>query len=388
MHVQNANTKQHSVVEYAKKSMPGNASSPLCPLHDGKDCLYWCQTCGNAVCVDCKSSLHNGHEFINLAIVLLERRENLQKELQSLESNDLKEWEDLIVEAKKATTDFLDRVSGTEKDLKEREIDFQKEVNKMFENIRMQLKELKTSHLAFLRKREKMASDGFEKVKLEIKECEDRLRNNDIESLLEHKGDRENKQDILPAICYANPPVFSPSLTDTKSLARMFGKITKQVVQAGKSESIQASSTEILYQKSVSNDENPTLSQGQLIPEPSVESEFNAGNFYPSLASAGPGRAWVKAGDTELQLMKGRGTVKDTIETDFSFDDLVISPHGDIFLSNMDTNSIMSISFVKVVKTLFKTQMGWLKTSKPYGLCYLQSGDIAVTFADVGRVVI
>ena len=59
-------------------------------------------------------------------------------------------------------------------------------------------------------------------------------------------------------------------------------------------------------------------------------------------------------------------------------------------LPDSDNNSIMSISQDKTVHTLFKTQVGWFKPQAPTpcGLCCLHSGNIAVTFADDGRVII
>ena len=83
-----------------------------------------------------------------------------------------------------------------------------------------------------------------------------------------------------------------------------------------------------------------------------------------------------------LQLVEPHGSVKDTLHLDFDFVDIVLSPQGDILLSDTQSNSIKLISADKMVKKLFKLQ--W----KPSGLCYLHSGDIAVTFRDEGRVVI
>ena len=117
----------------------------------------------------------------------------------------------------------------------------------------------------------------------------------------------------------------------------------------------------------------------------------DARRWCPSIVYAGSGRAWAQTDDKKLQLINRRRAVKDTIDTDFAFNDITISPQGNLLLSDKDSNSIVSISGEKVAKTLFNTStnMGWFKTScKSHGLCYLHSGDIAVTFADEGRVVI
>ena len=80
--------------------------------------------------------------------------------------------------------------------------------------------------------------------------------------------------------------------------------------------------------------------------------------------------------------MDQHGTVKDTIDTDFDFSYVVLSPQRELLLTDATNSCIRSISPDKEVRTLFRTQ--W----EPWGLCCLHSGDIAVTFYQVGRVVI
>ena len=104
------NNRHHSITEYANKLMPGSLSSPSCHEHNGKECICWCQRCGKTVCIDCMTTSHIGHEFAKLETVLQEKRASMQKELNNLESNILKEWQDLMIEAKKMTSDFLGQV--------------------------------------------------------------------------------------------------------------------------------------------------------------------------------------------------------------------------------------------------------------------------------------
>ena len=82
--------------------------------------------------------------------------------------------------------------------------------------------------------------------------------------------------------------------------------------------------------------------------------------------------------------MDRHGSVKDTIHTDFGLNDnMVLSPQGDILLTDRNNKCIKAISGgKKKVKTLFKLM--W----QPDGLCCLHNGDIAVTFLGEGRVVI
>ena len=345
-HLENNYTRHHSITEYAKKLMPGSLSPPPCDEHNGKECVCWCQTCSKAACMDCVTKSHHGHKFTELETVLQEKRATLQQELKNLESNKLKEWQDLMIEAKKMTSDFSGQVDEIEKELEERAKEFHTRIEEIKETCKKQLNELKILNLDILQEQEKMVSDGLQKVKQEIKECEDRLRSSDMESLLEHEGAKSHKKDTLPTISCATPPVLTPSQIDTKTLTVMLGQLT------------------------------------QLIPKPSVQSQFDTKTSCPSVICVGSGEAWVVTGIRTIQLVDRHGAVKDTIHINFDFDDMVLSPQGDILLTDKYNKCIKAISGDKTIKTLFKVQ--W----RPWGLCCLNSGDITVTFHREGRVVI
>ena len=345
-HLQNNDTKHHSITEYAKKLMPGTLTNPPCHDHNGKECVCWCQTCGKAACMDCITKSHRGHEFVELENVLQEKRTSLQKELNYLESNKLKEWQGLLTEAKKATSDFLDRVNGVDRELDDKAKEFHKRVEDILEKYKKELNEIKTSKLAILCEQEKRISDGLEKVKRKIKECEDRLRSEKMESLLEYGGVKDDKKDILPTISCVFRHVLIPGHVDTKSLTEMFGQIAR------------------------------------LNPTPSVQSAFRTEGYSSSITCIGSGHAWVQTKNKKLQQVDIKGSVKDTININFDFADIALSPQGDIILTDTTNNHIKLISTNKKVQTLCKVQ--W----EPCGLCCLHSGDIAVTFCDEGRVVI
>ena len=333
-HLQDVNTRQHSVVKYTKKLMPGQASNPLCPYHNGQVYTKWCKTCKKAACIDCLISSHIGHSIFKLETILHDKRASLQKELENLESTDLKEWKTVTTDAEKTTTDFLRQVNGIEKELEDMAKKFHKKVDEILGNNKKQLKELTASSFTALFEQERRVSKGLDKVKQEIKECEDKLRSDDMESLLKH----EREKNILPKISTKAPPVFTPGQIDTKSLTIMFGELTVPLTKGAKIH--RYSSTDVSKEtskrqqvkrvpeaaqtKAEKDNEPSQASPGdarksgndnavadkrvlQLISEPSVQSRFSAQYSYPLIACAGSDQTWVQADKRQLCLMDSRG---------------------------------------------------------------------------------
>ena len=150
---------------------------------------------------------------------------------------------------------------------------------------------------------------------------------------------------------------------------------------------------------------NRSVTQGSLIPSPAVKSHFGVRSAYPRIAcvkggrawvetqfgvrSAYPriacvkgGRAWVETKFNTLKLVDRKGSVKETIKTDFDFTDMTVTSDGDILMIDYDDKSIKSVSQQKGIRTLFRTS--W----KPESLCCLHSGDVVVTFILEGKVAV
>ena len=413
IHQKSKATSHHSIVPYGERLRPEHISSMSCPDHKAKDCTFWCQKCGKAACTDCVTSTHSSHTMIKLEKILKEKTAVLQRELAYLESNEMKEWKDFAAEARQSTANYLDKVNRVERELDTRAKEFHAKVDEIFRASKKQLQDIKKTDVAILHQQEKTASDGLEKVQHEIKECEDQLRNGSMERLLKYEEKQEGMRITLPKISPVMPPTFTPSQIDCQSLEEMFGKLTRQnleqmaenqtmpkdtvkATEKGKispsqgatptehgNKSTSETCTPQGSQKSPQQDPFPTLPQGQLIPKPPVQSSFDIGfnSYNQPITCVGSGQAWVRTGDSRLQLMDQHGTVKDTIHAEFNFHDVVVSPQGELLLSDT-SNCIKSISQDKVISTLFRTQ--W----RPFGLCCLHSGDVAVTFYSEGRVVI
>ena len=118
-------------------------------------------------------------------------------------------------------------------------------------------------------------------------------------------------------------------------------------------------------------------------------SRFNVSYKFPFIACDTSGLAWIRTGDTRIQLMDRRGTVNTTVNTKFGFNDMAISPTGDLLLSDIKNNRIKSVSRNWTIRALLTGRIRTLFSTEwsPGSLCCLDDGDIVVTFIADKKIV-
>ena len=90
----------------------------------------------------------------------------------------------------------------------------------------------------------------------------------------------------------------------------------------------------------------------------------------------------MRTKDKRLQLVDREGSVKDTINTDFAFNDMTVTSYGDLLLTDRDNRCIRCVSKQKTIHTLFRTS--W----KPSCLGCSHNNDIVVAFSNESKVAV
>ena len=118
------------------------------------------------------------------------------------------------------------------------------------------------------------------------------------------------------------------------------------------------------------------------IPNASVQSQFDVGNFYPSIACVNHGLAWITIDDEKLHLVDRGGLVSEKINANFGIRDIAVTADGDLLLADRSHNSIRLFTKWKTISTLFTT------IGSPRSLCCLHNKDIVITFCDSDEVLV
>ena len=197
--------------------------------------------------------------------------------------------------------------------------------------------------------------------------------------MLQFKPGTIQQTEKPPSLSTASIPVFTEGQNDAKSMQKIFGQLSTGGINASMSPSAgptDASDSGKALAPLRQSGSNNSATQKSLIPNPSVQSEFDVDTDYPHIACVEGGLAWVMTEEKTLQLVDRKGSVKDTINTDFAFTDMTVTEDGDILLSDCNNKCIKSVSQQKKITTLFSTSL------EPWGFCCLHNGDIVVTFPD------
>ena len=361
--------------------MQGQVSSLLCKDHGGKKCIYLCRTCKVTTCTECVTSSHNCHDFIKLQTILNAETSGRQTELDNIKSDALKEWQDLMVETSDATMGFFDQVNDLDKELDETAKEFHKKVDHILERNQKRLKQLKTSTLAVFNDPDKAISGAQEKIR-------SRQRETKFLSVPRFLRKSITPRTSAKAIDYSHPANDAPRNNQKPAVTASVTNASLQQTRPGSAlEHKPVVDSPRLAKRLFNRKTLASISTlTQLSHSPSVQSKFDLGCHYSNVACVGSGKTWVKIGDRKLQLVDSQGSGKDKMTTDFDFDDVIISPQGDIILSDISNNCITLISHGKLFSTTPKTicKLSW----KPSGLCLLHNENIVVTSFDQGRVAI
>ena len=393
-HLKSKGTKHHKVVPYAEKLNPKYLAGLLCPKHQTHGPKFWCNTCDIPICDSCIiSPEHKGHEYSDITTTLSEGRDNMLREMKNLRDQTVGEWEAVLKQAKTITTEFQSEVDEVGKELVARAKELHKQVDNILLASQKTLQQMKASGLAKLQQQEKYLEDKLRQMKADVERYENQLRDADPNAVLQfQKGQGQSKEKTKPPTLETqSPPVFTKGQIDTDAMENMFGQLSTGTVpgelakkpsppspQPANSSKSDTGKTEV----PTSGSHSAGSEMRSLIPNPSVQFQFDVDYYIPRIACVEDGLAWVQTGWRTLQLMGREGSVRNTINTDFDICGIAVTPDGELLLTDHRNSCINSLSREHKMSSLLST------SGMPNDLCCLHNGDMVVTFRGDSKVVI
>ena len=394
-HLRSKGSRHHQIVPYAQKLNPKYLIGLSCHNHPNNAPEFWCETCGVPICVSCITDKHKGHQICNITTMLSEKRDKMVEEMKNLRDNTVVEWETVLKQAQEIIAGYLADIENVDKDLVARAKQMHKQVDDILSKSQKTLQEMKVVSLAKLQDQEKYLAEKLERLKQDVQNYEDKLQEADANVLLQFEESTMRSTDKPKPLARELVPLFTPGQDDIKSMECMFGNvIANHDIEDRTQESVMSSASgetakdsnsgKTTVQSKQSSPGCGTLARS-LIPKPTLQSEFDVETNNPYIACTEQGLAWVVtyqnffSSKGIIRLVNREGSVKDTINTDFSINDMVVTSDGDLLIADFTNSCIKSVSRHKI-RTLFRTGR------KPSGLCCLHNGEIVVTLGEERKV--
>ena len=325
-HLKSKGTRHHDIVEYAQKLNQSHLAGLVCHTHNTDAPEYWCDTCSAPICGPCITKEHKGHDISQITAILSEKRDAMVEEMKTIRDSTVADRERALEAAKKITTDYVNGVEKTDKDLVDRATEMHKEVEVILTEHQNALQRMKAADLFKLMDQEKKMADMLQQPLRDVKKYEDQLRDGDPNALLQFKRQPSAlTSEKTPSLHNASAPIFIKGESDTTATQKAFGELSSDVTSVANRCSTQTQETantcSITQMETAPKrkpaDDNVTAATRQsnlycskaasrqstlycstapkyLIPRPSVESTFNISHTkYSHIACVDQGLAWV-----------------------------------------------------------------------------------------------
>ena len=156
-HQTNEQFRNHIIVAYAEKLDPKLIVGLGCHIHNEIASYFWCRTCGVKVCTYCMRYEHQYHEICDLMIKLVEQRDVILKDLKELRDITVPKWENALQINQETIATYHNSIK------------------KIDEEPNQNMLEIKTSILDSLKDKEKDLKESLQMMKEEVQRYENEL---------------------------------------------------------------------------------------------------------------------------------------------------------------------------------------------------------------------
>ncbi|XP_056004018.1 E3 ubiquitin-protein ligase TRIM36-like [Ostrea edulis] len=359
-HLSDSSKKHHVMPYLQRKSTP---NYPKCLKHVEKHCELHCENCDIPVCIKCVSSgKHEGHKLSEFLEKLSAKTQNLQKDLEELETRIYPRYEEMAssIQTEKADieTNYGKLTTAAEK---EGEI-LHREITAIVNQRKSAIQEMKNKHLSTLNKNTEEITQKMAELKQIISDLKSILKSNDVSLTSTYKS-RNSEFRTLPSKVRVTFPSFTPQKINKDQFNEMFGSLSPLSINTEHGDTMKSA-------KAVSF---PPVKP--LLDEPRLTATIDTGyrELY-SVSCLSEDQVWTRGNNKTIKLLNLQSKLLTSIKTKSGYwpRDITVTRDGDLVYTDSSNNTVNLIKNKKLQTVI--TLQGW----SPRFVCCTVVNDLLV----------
>ncbi|XP_056008124.1 E3 ubiquitin-protein ligase TRIM71-like [Ostrea edulis] len=361
-------SKKHNVVYFLhRKSTP---SYSKCPTHADKHSELYCEECDVPVCSTCVSKKHRGHNLCDVLEKFSSKTENLQKDLEELESRICPRYEEMASDVQTEKSELQTKYGKLTTDADQQGEVLHREVTAIVNQRKSDIQEMKTKHMAALDKNTDEITQRITELRKIIEDLKKILNTKDVSLTSTYKS-RNGEFRQLPPKVRVTLPSLSPQKINTEKLREMFGSLSPLSINTEQGDTM----------KSAEAVSSPPVKP--LLDEPRVTATIDTGYGMCRLFSVSclsEDQVWTRGDNDTMKLLNLQSKLLTSIQTKSGKQpqDIAVTRDGDLVYTDSNNINLVKNKQIQTVITL----QGW----RPGGVCCTAGNDLLVImYSDDGE---